>query len=88
MQNVIFGALGVLLVLGLLALGFFMGWKGWELWTRHTTRAVEQEISEQERRAFLAQQKAFDDLLGYNAETAYGLNRGLEELEREGGEDE
>lgn len=86
MMNFIFGALGVLLVLGLLALGFFMGWKARILWRTHTTRAVKQELTEQERLAFEAQQKAFDDLLSYNVETAYGMNKGLNEAYGEGGE--
>ncbi len=86
MENVIYGALGVLVVLGLLTLGFFMGWCARKQWLRHTASAVRQEITEQERRQFQAQQKAFDDLLGYNAATAYGMDRGLDELEREGSE--
>ena len=86
MINFIFGALGVLLVLGLLALGFFIGWKARILWRTHTTRAVRQELTEQERLAFEAQQKAFDDLLSYNVETAYGMNKGLNGMQGEGGE--
>lgn len=85
-MNFIFGALGVLLVLGLLALGFFIGWKARILWRTHTTRAVRQELTEQERLAFEAQQKAFDDLLSYNVETAYGMNKGLNDMQGEGGE--
>ena len=45
-MNVVFGAVGVLAVLGLLALGFFMGWTGRQKWTQHTARAVAQEASE------------------------------------------
>lgn len=85
-MNFIFGALGVLLVLGLLALGFFMGWRARILWRTHTHQAVRQEISEKERLAFEAQQKAFDDLMSYNTETAYGMNKGLNEIYGEGGE--
>jgi hypothetical protein len=87
MQNVIYGALGVLVVLGLLALGFFMGWKARVLWVRHTHRAVSEEISEQERRELRAHQKAFDGLMSYNVETAYGMNPSLDELTKEGVDD-
>jgi len=86
MQNVIYGALGVLAVLGLLALGFFMGWKARVLWVKHTVQAVRAEVTEQERRALEAEQKAFDGLMNYNMETAYGMNRGLDEVMREGGD--
>lgn len=85
-MNFIFGALGVLLVLGLLALGFFLGWRARILWLRHTHRAVKQEISEKERQEFEAQQKAFGDLMSYNAETAYGMNINLNEVYGEDGE--
>lgn len=84
MQNVIYGALGVLLVLGLIALGFFIGWRSRVLWVQHTHRAVTEELTEQERRELHAQQKAFDGLMSYNAETAYGLNTSLDELAKEG----
>lgn len=83
MINVLLGALGVLLVLGLLALGFFMGWRGHVLWLRHTRTAVTQELSEKEKQAFEAEQRAFEGLMNYNADTAYGRNKSLDELARE-----
>lgn len=86
MVNILLGALGVLIVLGLLALGFFMGWRGHILWRTHTGNAVKEEISEKERLAFEAQQKAFDDLMSYNTETAYGMNASLNDVYGEGGE--
>lgn len=87
MQNVIYGALGVLLVLGLIALGFFMGWKARVLWVQHTHRAVAAELTEQEKRDLKAEQKAFDGLMNYNVETAYGMNTSLDELVKEGVDD-
>lgn len=86
MLYVAYGALGVLLVLGLLSAGFFIGWRSHVLWLKHTTRAVRHELSEQEKQAFEAQRKAFDGLMGYSAEVAYGLNVGPEELIQERGE--
>lgn len=86
MLNVLYGALGVLLVLGLLVLGFFMGWRARILWLTHTSRAVNREINEKERLAFEAQQRAFDDLLSYNTETAYGMNANINDIYGEGGE--
>ena len=86
MLNILFGALGVLLVLGLLALGFFLGWRARILWLTHTRREVTREISEKERMAFEAQQRAFDDLMSYNTETAYGMNTDMNSIYGEGGE--
>lgn len=80
MMNIVFGALGVLLVLGLLALGFFCGWRARICWVSHTQRAAIQEISEQERKELLAQQKAFDQMMSYNADVAYGTARTLDDI--------
>lgn len=86
MLYVAYGALGVLVVLGLLSAGFFIGWRSRVLWMKHTTRAVRQELSEQEKQAFEAQRKAFDGLMGYNAEVAYGLAGDPNEFAQERGE--
>ena len=86
MIYVVYGALGVLFALGLLALGFFIGWRSHVLWLKHTNRAVRQELSEQEKQAFEAQRKAFDGLMGYSADVAYGMAVTPEELMQERGE--
>lgn len=83
MMNIVFGAVGVLAVLGLLALGFFMGWTGRQKWTQHTARAAAQEASEQEKREAEAFNRAFDQMMHYNAETAYGVNVPLSEIAKE-----
>lgn len=80
MIYVLYGALGTLGVLALIALGFLAGWKARVSWQKHTRRAVAEEASEDERRAILAEQKAFEGMLNYSTETAYGLNISLEEL--------
>ena len=83
MIYVLYGALGVLLVLGLFGLGFFMGWKGRMFWQKHTAKAVATELSEQERRELRAEQEAFRQVLNYNVDTAYGLAPSLDELAKE-----
>lgn len=80
MIGILYGALGVLLALVLLGLGFFAGWRGHGQWLRHTSRAVSEELSEQQRRELDAQRRAFDELMSYNTETAYGMQRGLDAL--------
>ena len=86
MLYVAYGALGVLAVLGLLGLGFLFGWRGHVMWLKHTTSAVRQELSEQEKQVLEAQRKAFDGLMGYNAEVAYGLAGAPEDFVRERGD--
>lgn len=76
MSFFLLGAAGMLAVLGLLSLGAFLGWKA-----RGKFRPPSaQEISEEERRRFEAEQQAFQSIMGYNADTAYGMNRGTDTL--------
>ena len=77
MINFLIGAAGMLAVLGLLVLGAFFGWKAKE---RFQAKAV-QEVSEAERRRFEAEQQAFESMLNYNADTAYGLTGGVENMQ-------
>lgn len=76
MAYLLYGAGGMLLVLGLLVLGAVIGWKGHISWQKHTERAVVQEATEEEKRQLEAEQKAFNGLMNYNAEMAYGIGRG------------
>lgn len=80
MEYILFGAAGAVIALGLVALGFFIGWKAGPAWRAHTARVRAQEASEEERRQLIEEQQAFRNLLGYNTDTAYGLNRGLREM--------
>lgn len=80
MEYVIYGALGVLAVLGLLALGVFIGWKANSAFRAHSAKVAVQEASEEERRQLVAQQRAFESMLNYNVEAAYGMTKPLEEL--------
>ena len=83
MQYLIYGALGTLAVLALLTLGVFIGWKANNSFRIHSTRVAAEEASEEERRQLLAEQKAFESMLNYNPETAYGMTKGLDEMEGE-----
>lgn len=80
MEYLIYGALGVLVVLALLALGIFVGWKANTAFRLHSTRVAAEEASEEERRQLVADQRAFESMLNYNQDTAYGLNKGLDEM--------
>ena len=73
-----FGAVGTLAVLGLLACGVFIGWKANGAFIRHSRQYAVEEATEEQRRQLLAQQQAFEEMLGYNADAAYGLTGGAE----------
>ena len=68
MLNFIYGALGVVFALGLIAGGFVLGWKG------------HKKFTEEQVKQFKADKVAFDTMLAYNAATAYGTDRGLDDL--------
>ena len=82
MTYILYGALGMLGVLGLLSLGAVVGWKAKGKWYEHTRKAVAKEATEEERKQLAAEQRAFEGMLNYNTEQAYGLNKSLEELAR------
>jgi predicted negative regulator of RcsB-dependent stress response len=82
MVYVLYGALGILAVLGLLALGAWIGWRGHIAWQEHTHKCARQEATEEERRSLLADQRAFENMLSYNTDMAYGLVPDLDELAR------
>ncbi len=76
MKNFFRGAAGTLAVLGLVSLGAFCGWKAKE---RFQQKAV-QEVREEERRRVEEDQRAFNDMLNYNIDTAYGMTGSVENL--------
>lgn len=73
----IYGALGVVLALGLFAFGAFVGWRIKERMIEAARRSYAEEITEKEREELRAEQEAFSALMGYNIDTAYGLNEGV-----------
>jgi hypothetical protein len=72
-MSVLIGALGALSVLALLVGGFFIGWKAYP--RVHKLDPAIQKMSETEKKALLDQQRAFEQVLNYSTETAYGMNR-------------
>ena len=83
MTEMLLGAAGALIVLALLGGGFCLGWKAGEWAKLRQGRIAEKEAGLEERRRLMEEQKAFRQMLNYNAETAYGMNgRQLEEDSR------
>ena len=77
MSEILLGALGALLAVALVAAGAAMGWMVSKM--LGGTQSKPKEPGEAERRQLMEEQKAFRQLLNYNVETAYGMNRGMEE---------
>ena len=78
MIYLLYGAVGTLAVLGLLACGVFIGWKGNNAFQKYTRHRAEEEATEEQKRRERAQQAFYEELLSYNTETAYGVTGGAE----------
>ena len=76
-MGILYGALGALVVLLALTLGLMLGWKAREMLSRNRTVCSE---SDDEKRRAQEEQRAFENMLHYNMDTAYGLNAGTEDL--------
>lgn len=81
MIYLLYGAVGVLAVLMLLLTGGFLGWKINDALRKYHGKRAAEEITQQQRRQLVAQQKAFEEMLGYNQDTAYGMAAGLEAIQ-------
>ena len=77
MISLIYGALGMLTVLGLLFVGAFLGWKFTRYFDRCQRERGAEEITQEQRRQLAAQQQAFEEMLRYNQDTAYGMAVGF-----------
>ena len=69
----LYGALGVVLALVLFAAGVFTGWKVKEQVYAVMRKKYAKELTDKERQQLIEEQEAFSELMGYNADVAYGL---------------
>ena len=74
MPYVLWGILGAVLALGLFAGGFVAGWKVNNLCRKKSVAAAAEALTEEEKRKLREEQLAFQQLLNYNADMAYGLS--------------
>ena len=81
MINFIFGAVGALVVICLIGIGAVIGWQANNAFRRHSTRVAAEEASEEERRQLIADQRAFETMLNYNQDIAYGTVATVSEME-------
>ena len=83
MNGFIWGVLGMLATLLLLVGGFGIGWNCNNLYRKKTAAAVKQELSETEKRRIAEEAAAFDTLMNYSADMAYGLVKNEEPVVQE-----
>lgn len=74
MIYLIYGAVGALMVLGVLAAGVFIGWKAGDAARKYGGSSTAGQETEEQRRQLKAQQQAFESMLSYNTDTAYGID--------------
>ena len=70
----------MLAVLVLLFTGAFIGWKAHAAYLQHNHKIIREELTEEKKRQFMADQEAFDAMINYSTERAYGLTTSLEQL--------
>lgn len=87
MLNIVYGALGMILVLLLFAAGMYVGYKlNARKAADEAAKARKPETpAETERRRLIEDQNAFRQMMGYSAEVAYGITP-VKDFEVEEGE--
>jgi hypothetical protein len=83
MTYVLYGAAGILAVLLLLAGGVLLGWKLKGVYEQHTRQTAEDTRTEEQKRQVRQEQAAFEAMMHYNIDTAYGQDKTLESLIKE-----
>ena len=83
MVNIVYGAVGVLAVLLLLFSGAIIGWKARIAYEKHNQKVIRQELTEEERRKFQADQESVRAMINYSVDMAYGKPQSLAELAKE-----
>ena len=73
MTYFVYGCLGVLAVLALLSIGAFLGWRLRVAYDRHNRKVVQEGVTEEQLKRFRMDQEAFDAMMNYSTEVAYGL---------------
>ena len=81
MSGLLYGAAGALAVLMLLFLGGFLGWKIHDTVQKYRGICAAEEMTQEQRRQLIAQQRAFEEMLGYNQDMAYGMAACLEMMQ-------
>lgn len=73
-MSFLYGALGMVLVLAVFAVGVAVGWKFKIKADDKTVEVQQQAIGEKERQQMMEDQQAFRIMLSYNVDMAYGID--------------
>ena len=79
MISFIYGILGAVAVLGLFAAGAVVGWRLRGKTAEFQHHEAETKYTEQQLKSMRQMDEALNKMMEYSAETAYGMDRGLEE---------
>ena len=86
MIYLMYGAGGMLVILTVFFFSGFLGWKACEGVGKYSRKRTAQEVTQEQRRELAAQQQAFEEMLRYNQDTAYGIGAGVEVLRGDEGQ--
>ena len=73
MPDIMWGVVGTLMTLGVVAGAFIFGWKANDIYRRKMVRAEAKALSEKEKERQREDAEAFRQLLEYSPEMAYGM---------------
>ena len=75
MAQFIYGAIGVIVALLLFSAGVLLGWKLNDSYRAHAKQTVAKELTEAERRRAKEDAEAFNTMMNYSSDVAYGIAR-------------
>lgn len=78
-MEILWGIFGALLTIGLVVGGFVAGWKMNDLCREKSAAAVQEELTEQDKKRLREDNEAFQQLLNYNSDVAYGIKPSSDE---------
>lgn len=73
MPGILWGVFGTLLTLGIIVGAFVCGWKANDVYRKKMVRAEARALSDKEKQRQKEDAEAFQQLLDYSAEVAYGI---------------
>ena len=76
MPGILWGVFGTLLTLGIIAGAFLCGWKANDIYRSKMVRAEARALSDKEKQRQKEDAEAFQQLLDYSVEVAYGMKPG------------
>lgn len=75
MAQFIYGAIGVIVALILFAAGCLLGWKLNDSYRAHAKQTVAKELTETERIRAKEDAEAFNTMMNYSSDVAYGITK-------------